>query len=464
MLIKDDSLIRIALAGHTGAGKTTLITTFRKAPSGEIGDQGNTTKHAKSLDPKNYESLQAIFVDCPGFQNATMMSQYLKAEKRGSERLAEFIEDCRDDGVDLTYDKRAFDELKASDVVLFVANAEKPADNSDIQEIKLIQKIQRRIVCVLNKLNSLKSEEKRVRRIKQWKDALQEVNINYVIDFDAHWDKPSKITNIYNSISDILTLERKKIFSASLQNFYDRQRKIEKKAYELLSEVVMEIRIKKLEYKDQGDSSETQKKIKKELMDFLEKSIENFILRVTKLYEIAAENLKLPPDNFPLEYKTYTKGAGVLKRLGHGAIGGGVGTGLGALAVGAGVAAFTFFTGGTGAVIVGAALAGAGYGATGGAAVGTTVGVVSAEDTVYKLDIESSELPKNIAEYCLTVIYAVSHHGYGGNPNIDEELMPELLSQVTEFNKNNKHNINWSTAEKADIHEWCQETLQQLEI
>ena len=53
MLDSDDSLVRIALAGHTTVGKTTLISTFRKAPSGEIGDMGNTTKKAKSLQPKD---------------------------------------------------------------------------------------------------------------------------------------------------------------------------------------------------------------------------------------------------------------------------------------------------------------------------------------------------------------------------------------------------------------------------
>ena len=194
MLDSDDSLVRIALAGHTTVGKTTLISTFRKAPSGEIGDMGNTTKKAKSLQPKDYESLQAIFVDCPGFQNAASMSQVLNFQNTNPKLAEEFIKGLALDQVDLQYDQIACDALKRSDVVLYVADIQVPADDSHLQEIRLIQKIQPNIIGILNKARTFeraKGVVARDRRIKQWSGKLNDCSVSNVIDFDAHWDKPS---------------------------------------------------------------------------------------------------------------------------------------------------------------------------------------------------------------------------------------------------------------------------------
>ena len=133
----DNSLVRIALAGHTTVGKTTLISTFRKAPSGAIGDMGNTTKKAKSLEPKDYDSLQAVFVDCPGFQNAGLMSQVLNLQNINPEFAEQFMKSLASDEVDLQYDQIACDALNQSDVVLYVADIQYPADDSHLQEIRL---------------------------------------------------------------------------------------------------------------------------------------------------------------------------------------------------------------------------------------------------------------------------------------------------------------------------------------
>jgi len=100
------------------------------------------------------------------------MSQYLRAERRGPERLAEFLQDCQEDKIDLTYDRLACEALKQSDVVLYVADANNPAVDAHTQDVRVIQKIQPRIVAILNKTKTLtetKGEEAKYRRIEQWK-------------------------------------------------------------------------------------------------------------------------------------------------------------------------------------------------------------------------------------------------------------------------------------------------------
>ncbi|MBC6424743.1 MAG: hypothetical protein GDA38_27220 [Hormoscilla sp. SP12CHS1] len=100
------------------------------------------------------------------------MSQYLRAERRGPERLAEFLQDCQEDKIDLTYDRLACEALKQSDVVLYVADANNPVVDAHTQDVRVIQKIQPRIVAILNKTKTLtetKGEEAKYRRIEQWK-------------------------------------------------------------------------------------------------------------------------------------------------------------------------------------------------------------------------------------------------------------------------------------------------------
>ena len=466
MLDSDDSLVRIALAGHTTVGKTTLISTFRKAPSGEIGDMGNTTKKAKSLQPKDYESLQAIFVDCPGFQNAASMSQVLNFQNTNPKLAEEFIKGLALDQVDLQYDQIACDALKRSDVVLYVADIQVPADDSHLQEIRLIQKIQPNIIGILNKARTFeraKGVVARDRRIKQWSGKLNDCSVSNVIDFDAHWDKPSKVIKIYDAIYEILPLERKILFETSLENFYERQRQIHQNAYELLSEEIVLIRKKKkLEEKVENDTDKAQKNLEKELVSFLEGSVNRFISKASNLYQIATENPTLSPDDFPKNYTTYTKGAGIGKRVGKAALGGSLGSLAGGAALAVGFAAFTFFTGGAGAAIAAAAAAGAGSGASGGGTAGAIVGGVTAEDTIYKIDL-SEDVLKRFSEFCLTAIYALSHHGYGAKPEIDNKKFNEILERVKDFNKNSEVKIDWSIAKPETIYQWCDDALKQLE-
>ena len=126
------------------------------------------------------------------------------------------------------------------------------------------------------------------------------------------------------------------------------------------------------------------------------------------------------------------------------------------------MAAFAFFTGGTGPAIVAAATAGASWGAGGGGTIGAVFGGVTAEDTIYKINL-SEDVLKRFSEFCLTAIYALSHHGYGARPEIDNKQFNEILERVKDFNKNSEMKIDWSIAKPETMHQWCDDALKQLE-
>ncbi|MBC6424742.1 MAG: hypothetical protein GDA38_27215 [Hormoscilla sp. SP12CHS1] len=198
-------------------------------------------------------------------------------------------------------------------------------------------------------------------------------------------------------------------------------------------------------------------------MNFLKYSVDRFITKATKLYQIAAENPTLSPDDFSLSYRTYTQGAGLGKRTSRAATVGTLGSFAGAALAATGMAAFVFFTGGAGAPIAAAAISAATYGGVVGGAGGAITGGLSASDTICSLNLSSNNIPKSLAEFCVTVIYALSHHGYGAKPEISRDQFEELLNKVREINNGKEQELDWTKAEEGDIHNWCNETLEKLE-
>ncbi|ARV58786.1 hypothetical protein BZZ01_09160 [Nostocales cyanobacterium HT-58-2] len=471
MLNTNNFQIRIALAGHTGVGKTTLISTLRKAYSGEISGMGNTTKEAEDYKIPEYQSLQATFVDCPGFQNASEMLRYLRAKQKGESAVGDFFDFCEEEKIDVTYDIRAVDALKTSDVVLYVADVRRAADDSDLNEVKVIQKIQPQVVAVLNKAVEFErshSKKDTNQRIDQWKENLN-LLVKDIIVFDAHWDKPAKVQEIYNAILRILPLDRKKIFETGLRNFSDQQRQIEQKVYKLLAKEVIFVKDKTLKQKiDDGAREKAKNELKEDLEYLLNSSVTSFLEKAIELYKIEAKNPNLSVSKFlenltesqeePTETQRREQAAVTAS------IGGIIGGAIGIVGAGIGATIASLLSGGLAIpAIIATATTIAGITGSLGTVGGALHGATSAEgDTVFRVSLYSG-VSEYLAEICLTLIYALSHHGYGAGQEINLKKFNELLKKVQELNKNRKGEINWSDAKEFDIIEWCEETLRKLE-
>ncbi|MBD2770642.1 GTPase [Iningainema tapete] len=478
MFNSNDSRIVIALAGHTGVGKTTLISTLRKAPSGEIGNMGNTTKKAESYNFPEYKSLHATFVDCPGFQNAVAMFDYLDAKQEGI--INKFLAKFQKRNINVEYDIRAVEALKSSDVVLYVGNLINPADDSHTNEVKVIQQIQRRVIVILNKAGEFEDSHGRTekdKRINQWKNELiQKAGIEpeNIIDFDSHFDNPSKVQEIYNAILRILPPKRGEVFKEGLKEFEKRQHEIEQEAYKLLAREVISIRNKTLKQKINDNSRGTAKReLEKEIENLLNYHVLSFIQKASQLYEIGAKNPTMSVNQFLKKARENIEKPTARQRMTDAALGGSIG-GVAVSAAYAGLfAAATFFTGGAAIpALIAAAGTGAAYGAGIGTIGGSIIGAAAAKgDNVYKINLDA-EVTEYLAEICIALIYGLSHYGYGAfystNMRDKEKEIPvtksnELRNKVQQINKNRKHKLNWITATELQIINWCEETLRQLE-
>ena len=72
--------IRIAVVGHTNAGKTSLLRTLtRNVDFGEVSDRPGTPRHAESIDLRMHGQTAVRFFDTPGLEDSIALLDYLNS-------------------------------------------------------------------------------------------------------------------------------------------------------------------------------------------------------------------------------------------------------------------------------------------------------------------------------------------------------------------------------------------------
>lgn len=220
MNIRESNLIRIGFAGRTNSGKTATIRTLMRKAVGVVANKPNVTREAEDYTADNsgvYIGIQAVFVDCPGFQMASLSRHFLDK-----------FDDLLKIDPKAIYDVRAIKALREVDVIVYVADLSNVPDDSYINEIELIKSLGISCVIVLNKFRKTFEEGNRTsaaEMIAQWRAKLREICHFAVIQLDAHWEKPSQVKELYRLISNSLKKDRNVLFEEGLRKFYVGTRK-----------------------------------------------------------------------------------------------------------------------------------------------------------------------------------------------------------------------------------------------
>lgn len=447
--------IRIAIAGHTNTGKTTLIRTLMKSSVGEVGDLPNVTKKGNAYF---HYGLQADFVDTPGFQYASvvLLSWDFKQENPDF-KVPKNWEDK------INYDLDAIEVISNADVVLYLGNLSVVPDDSYKDEIAVVKKLQPKAVAVLNQYKKqLKASDEEVvnNRIDQWKKVLNEQNINDVIIFDAHWDSPKKITKIYDCIYNVLDEEQKLLFTEGLKQFKNRELSIQREAFYLLSLCIEDCQNnakKELRRTDYSTKENIEQQARVEIARIINGSLTSFLYRVTTLYEKAAENptaskedlmIKINSSiNLPERIGIGSSAAGIL-----GAFGAAVGGTIGAIGLG-------IFTGGLG--MAEGAIGGAQLGGMIGAAIGS-IATFSDTNDIVTIKIESEQVRYLLSE-CLAYIWGLSNYGFGRGRDLTQKEIEEIRNNIDNLVKSTQPNTNWLRINKNKLIKLCENILNKLE-
>ena len=98
--------IRIAVVGHTNAGKTSLLRTLtRRVHFGEVSDRPGTTRHVESADLEVNGAVAVRFFDTPGLEDAVALREHLAGfhlqgtQATPPERIRQFLQGPEAHGV-----------------------------------------------------------------------------------------------------------------------------------------------------------------------------------------------------------------------------------------------------------------------------------------------------------------------------------------------------------------------------
>ncbi|VXD13632.1 hypothetical protein PL8927_270069 [Planktothrix serta PCC 8927] len=438
--------VRIAVTGHTNTGKTTLIRTLMRTVVGEVRDSSNVTQEGQAYD---YSGLQAIFVDTPGFQHGLRLTEYLdEKEEDPNYKLP------RKTREKLRFDLSAIESLQTSQVALYVGSLSIVPDDSYKEELSVVKRVQPKVVGVLNQTRkqlTASDEDTVAQRIAQWEKVFKEHDVEYIV-FDAFWDKPAKVNEIYHAISSILDNGYRSLFIEGLNQFKIRQAEIRQESCSMLATCIREcqeqaISVRKGEFLEK----EAREKIAKKMYD----ANLVFLTKVFELYKIAAEFPTESKDEIKLRMTDsidlgarFRTGSLVATVIGTGAaaIGATIGAGVGALLGGV-------------SVIAGLQV-GAQIGGMLGSALGSTIVFSDNEDNV-QVKLESKEI-EQIAVANLAAIWGLSNLGFGRGTNLAQNEILLIKNKIFEL-KAFPSDLDWITVSQQEIIGHCEAILKALE-
>jgi GTPase Era involved in 16S rRNA processing len=449
----EKSFIKIAFVGHTNVGKTTTIRTLMKQAIGEVGDRPNVTQRV-TTENYTYEGLQAHFIDTPGFQEANI---YLTVKENGIPIEGDLSER-------LKYDIAAFDAIAESDIVFFLASLDYVPDGSHEQEVKLVASSGKSIIALLNKgvrRSYSDGSDKLENRVEQWRKVLNRHGIIEIFEFDAHWYISSKVAKVYKSVERLLPEYRREIFKRGLKKFEAFHHEIYREASCLIVDCMFGCQ-KELSVKCRPEDNFQEKQIElatKFSEEIIGQSFVVFLEKISKLfYEVTVHTSNPGIDENTANAFLLTK-ANLDPRdilLNTGAYAGGAAVYAAAIGAVVGIVASSALTGGLGAV--GGAWLGTQVGSAIGSFLGGAVGLVDTTRTRLIYMSLPNDALVDIEIFCMTIVWALSQHGYG----LGAEVSTENLERRRTLVKENTHPVDWRTAEKDVAVQHCEQILQRL--
>lgn len=173
--------IRLAVVGHTNAGKTSLLRTLtRHADFGEVSDRPGTTRHVESIDLKIDNRNMVRFFDTPGLEDSAGLMEILKAQGEGTppERIRAFL---ASDAAQLRFEQEAkvLRIMLEVDAAMYVIDTREPDLPKFRYELEILSWCGKPIMPVLNFVRAADS------RKEKWLAILSAYNLHTYVDFDA---------------------------------------------------------------------------------------------------------------------------------------------------------------------------------------------------------------------------------------------------------------------------------------
>ncbi len=200
--------IRIAVVGHTNAGKTSLLRTLtRRVDFGEVSDRPGTTRHAEAIDLKINGAPAVRFTDTPGLEDSVALLEFLSrlpGESR-PERVRAFLTgpESRE-----TFEQEAKvlrTLLEQADAAMLVIDTREPVLPKFRAEIEILTWCAKPVMPVLNFVQASNS------RRDEWRQVLLESNLHAQAEFDAVAPFIGAEHQLYGDLATLLHTKRQQL-------------------------------------------------------------------------------------------------------------------------------------------------------------------------------------------------------------------------------------------------------------
>lgn len=444
--------VRIAVVGHTNAGKTSLIRTLLRRPVGEVADRSNVTQLSESQD---FQDLFAVLVDTPGFQNAAAYLIYDALLKTHGEDAASLVET----NASIDYERQVVETLTSVDACIYVASLEIVPDDTILKEVELVVQMCPRTLVVLNKSRELANQESQQEadsRAELWEKEALGHGARDVVLFDAHWSTPATAEKFLRTLSRVLPQEKKVLLEAGVRQFIDRQRELRQQTIAYALECIIKCRKLDLSADLRGRPGESdqayEERIREAFIKGCSDQIGEFLDRANALYELAAEW----PEKSLRDLGDYNSLVGRMNKLAFAAA---AATVVGALSGGIGaLVGLLLSVGGSGVVLSTAAGGGAAIGSATGGALAGFIGLTGVQNERDKLYAVQSGC---VAMLCLTAVWMFSCYGWGKGKHIPKEYFAALNRRM-ESVAPGLDSINWHTAPSSEMEDWMLRCLSSI--
>jgi hypothetical protein len=226
--------IRIAVVGHTNAGKTSLLRTLtRRVNFGEVSERPGTTRHVETIDLVVDGAPAVRFFDTPGLEDAVALREHLEAFDKSltpPDRIRRFLQGPEAHGV-FEQEAKVLRALLDVDAAFLVIDAREPVLPKFRAEIELLNACARPVLPVLNFVRHPANRE------TAWRDLLSAYGLHVVVRFDAAAPFVGAERELYRDLSTLLRDRRALLDSvaASLEaEFAQRRHAASRRIAELL--------------------------------------------------------------------------------------------------------------------------------------------------------------------------------------------------------------------------------------
>lgn len=175
--------IKLAVLGHTNAGKTSLLRTLTRDRSfGEVSIHPATTRHVETISMKLETGLAIEFKDTPGFEDSMGLLNILHDQEpdpriTGPIRLNHFL-NTNEARTDFVQEAKALRQLMSSDLTVYVADATEPVSGKYTDEFVILNWSGKPCLVVLNFVAGAAHQE-------EWREALRNAGLHNVVEFDT---------------------------------------------------------------------------------------------------------------------------------------------------------------------------------------------------------------------------------------------------------------------------------------